>query len=117
MIGPTGGPGEHRFKAERLLRGAGEPVVKFARLLSVSVQPFKRRRIAVVLLGAGAGEASAAFDDPYPTKSLTWEEAGALPDKRPLPRTSAIFPAVAFKLMSAVASGVGKALPGPPTCS
>jgi len=42
------------FNGEAVLRGFGEPVLKSAALLSVSVQPFAARNAALVLLKTGA---------------------------------------------------------------
>lgn len=42
------------FNGEAVLRGFGEPVLKSAALLSVSVQPFAARNAAIVLLKPGA---------------------------------------------------------------
>src|ERR1051325_3685845 len=48
----------HTFKGEEVLRGLGEPMEKSVALLSVSMQPLRPRKSAVVLLGAGAGAVS-----------------------------------------------------------
>lgn len=50
------------FTGEAELRGAGVPVIKSELLLLLSVQPLPLRRMAVVLLGVGAG--------PEPSKKL-----------------------------------------------
>jgi hypothetical protein len=58
----------HTLKVDDVLRGFGAPVAKSVELLSVSVQPPPARRIAFVLLGAGAGDVSEQFAvPPYPT--------------------------------------------------
>ena len=62
---------EHAFKAVRVLRGAGAPIVKSVLLLSVSVQPLLLRRSAVVLLSAGVGLVSEKLAAPKPIKSTT----------------------------------------------
>src|SRR5437868_15550238 len=72
--------GEHAFRGVPRLRGLGAPVTKSAALLSVSMHPFERRRMAVKLSSNGAGALSAALAAPYPTKSITWVPTGLLPD-------------------------------------
>jgi hypothetical protein len=46
------------FIADEVFRGAGAAVAKFAELLSVSVHPPAALKMALVLLGAGAGAPS-----------------------------------------------------------
>jgi hypothetical protein len=55
----------HDSLGEVVLRGAGEPVVKSARLLSVSAQPPSRRNRAVVLLVAGPEAPSKKLVSPH----------------------------------------------------
>ncbi len=52
----------HRLPADEMFRGVGAPAVKFAALLSVSLQPAPALLSAFMLLGAGAA--------PAPSKQL-----------------------------------------------
>lgn len=108
---------EQEFIGEEELRGVGAPAAKSVELLSVSVQPFAARKIAFVLLGAGATTVSKQFALlPYPTRSTT--PVGHCPLNAMELFTSATFPAVAFIAIVPIASGVGKLIvpPVPAAC-
>lgn len=78
-IGGSGGFGG----AEPLLRGLGAPATKSVLLLPVSVTPLSLRRMAVLLLGAGAGAVSEQLAlEPKPTKSGTLLPSGQEPLSR-----------------------------------
>ena len=108
---------EHGFSGEWLLRGAGEPIVKSARLLLVSVQPPVWRIAAVVLLRAPAAVPSAAFALPYPTKSIIDAPDGTETVKAVELFTSATLPSVALRLIVPEASGVGSEADPPLPCA
>ena len=110
------------------VRGAGEPAMKSAALLSVSVQPDPARNAAVVLLNVGAGPApSKKFAPSYPIRStIVASAAGVQGVEPPLqPRgvavfTSATLPPVALMFMgvASVRNGPGRGAPvAPPLAS
>src|SRR5678815_1295320 len=74
------GTPEQKLKLLTRFLGLGAPVTKSALLSFVSVHPLECRSIAVTLFGEGAGDPSAAFAFPYPTKSTICGPVGALPD-------------------------------------
>jgi hypothetical protein len=113
VTGPAGGA------PTALLRGLGAPVVKSARLLSVSWRPSILRSAAVVLLRVGVGAfPSAQFVVvPKPTKSSTAPPSGQAVASASVARTSATFPAVALIGIVPVASGVGSGVVPPAPCA
>ncbi len=57
-------PSRPRFAAVALLRGLGNPTLKFCALLFVSVEPQPLRKSAVTIEGAGALFAAAKAEPP-----------------------------------------------------
>src|SRR5215510_14594360 len=101
-------------------RGLGTPVAKSFWLLSVSVVPLFRWKMAVVLLGAGAFAVSAQFAvAPYPTKSMMLgSPSGQVPSSASKLFTSATLPVVALMLISPTILAGGKDAPtAPPDAS
>src|SRR5688500_10866375 len=60
----------HGASGVDVFRGAGVAAAKSVLLLSVSVQPFAPRKIASVVLVAGADAVSEKFAPPQPTRSM-----------------------------------------------
>ena len=91
--------------------GFGAPVAKSAALLSVLVHPCAARKIAFVLLAAGAGDPLKQLAVlPYPTMSTMFGSFGQVPVSAVEFLTSATFPDPAAIAIVPVASGVGKSV-------
>src|SRR5258706_9557258 len=68
------------LRDEAVLCGDGVYEIKSVTLLSVSVQPFAKRKASVVLVSAGAAPLpSKQFAPSYPTKSTTLPASGQEP--------------------------------------
>ena len=102
-----------------VLRGFGAPVWKSEPLTLVSVNPPFLRKIAVVLLGAGAFVApSRQLAVPKPTRSTRSGSPTGQPSRRSPPFTRATLPVVPLMLMSPLTFASGTTAPtAPPEAS
>src|SRR5437762_9295283 len=84
------------FAGDALLRGIGPAMMKSARLLFVSTQPFTLRIAAVVLARTAVGFPSKQLALPYPTRSTMLLPAGqTLPFSGAVSATRATLPLLA----------------------
>jgi hypothetical protein len=104
---------EHTCNELDVLRGAGADNVKSTELCAVSKHPLLARRIAMVLLGAGAAAVPSKQLAvlPYPTKSTMLESTGQAPERASIDLTSATLPEVAARDIEPLVSGPGRTAP------